>query len=179
MSDSACALRPDGTLKDVSEIEFFNDVDDDVPMLASSVTSVPAPQPLASSFSQGKLDSFVSRIPPAAIVAGSRRSGRAPKPTEKAREAATRSVPAKRTAPSGTSSVPVRRRVSVVNDTDTEDIFKTEDGENSEDHDLPDLQEESDDEDDNADEVEAAYQRTKDFGDTDRDVVLLLSVYFQ
>ena len=68
----------------------------------------------------------------------------------------------------------------MVDDTDTDEIFETEDGENSEDDDLPDLQEVSDDEDDNdADEVEAAYQRTKDFGDTDRDVVLLLSAYFQ
>jgi hypothetical protein len=71
MSDSACALRPDGTLKDASEIEFFNDVDDNVPMLASSVTLVPAPQPLALSFSQGKLDSFVSRFTPAAVIASS------------------------------------------------------------------------------------------------------------
>ena len=84
MSDSACALWPDGTLMDASKIEFFNDLDDNVPMLASSVTSVPAPQPLALSFSQGKLDSFVSRIAPAAVVAGSQRSGRASKPTEKA-----------------------------------------------------------------------------------------------
>ena len=54
-----------------SAIKFFNDIDNDVPMLASSVNLVPAPQPLALSFSQGKLDSFVSKIPPAAVVAGS------------------------------------------------------------------------------------------------------------
>jgi hypothetical protein len=63
----------------------------------------------------------------------------------------------------------------MVNDTDTNDIFKKEDGGNSKDNDLLDLQEVSDD----VDEVEAAYQRTKAFGDTDRDIVLLLCVYFQ
>ena len=69
MSDSACALRPDGTLKDAAEIEFFNDVDDDVPMAAVSTAS--ASRPSMSSFSQGKLDAFVSRVAPATVVAGS------------------------------------------------------------------------------------------------------------
>jgi hypothetical protein len=68
----------------------------------------------------------------------------------------------------------------MVDGTDTDDIFKMEDGGNSKDNDLLDLQEVSDDEDDdNVDEVEAAYQRTKAFGDTDRDIVLLLCVYYQ
>ena len=66
MSDSACALRPDGSLKDVTKIEFFNDVDDDVPMAA--VLTASASQPLMSSFSQKKLDTFVSRVAPATVV---------------------------------------------------------------------------------------------------------------
>jgi hypothetical protein len=82
MSDSACALQLDGTLKDASEIEFFNNVDDDVPMVAAS--SALASRPLTSSFSQGKLDLFVSRIAPTTIVAGSQGSGQALQPTEKA-----------------------------------------------------------------------------------------------
>jgi hypothetical protein len=166
MSDPACALRPDGSLKDATEIEFFNDVDDDVPMAAVSTAS--ASRPLMSSFSQGKLDAFVSRVAPATVVAGSRRSGRALKPTEKVREAAAQSIPTKRTAPSDVSSAPVRRRVSAADVTDTEDLFEDEDGETGEDDDMPDLQEVSDDEDD---EAEAAYQRTKAFGDIDRDVI--------
>jgi hypothetical protein len=90
------------------------------------------------------------------------------KPTEKVREAAAQSIPTKRTPPSDVSSTPVRRRVSVADVTDTEDLFEDEDGETGEDDNMPDLQEVSDDEDD---EAEAAYQRMKAFGDIDHDVI--------
>jgi len=172
MSDSACTLRPDGTLKDASKIEFFNDVDDDVPM--ASVSTAPASRPLTSSFSQGKLDAFVSRVAPATVIAGSRRSGRALKPTEKARESAAQSIPAKRTAPSDVSSAPVRRRVSVVDVTDTEDLFEDDEDSKDGDDDMPNLQEASDDEDE---EAEEAYLRTRAFGDTDRDVISLFYMH--
>jgi hypothetical protein len=69
MSDSACALRPDGTLKDASKIKFFNDDNDNDPM--ASVSTAPASWPLTSSFSQGKRDAFVSRVAPATVIAGS------------------------------------------------------------------------------------------------------------
>ena len=67
MSDSACTLQLDSSLKDASEIEFFNDVDDDVPMTTLAFSS----HPLASSFSQAQLDSFLSTVASATVVAGS------------------------------------------------------------------------------------------------------------
>jgi len=174
MSDSACALRPDGSLKDASEIEFFNDVDDDVPMTTATSTLASNSCLLASSFSQAKLDSFVSRVAPVTVVAGSRRSGRALKPTEKVQESAAQSIPAKRMAPSDISSAPVRRRVSLADVTDADDLFEGEDGEDGEDEELPDLLDVSNDEDD---EAEVAYERTKAFGDADRDVILSLHAH--
>lgn len=94
------------------------------------------------------------------------------KPTEKARESTAQSILAKRTAPSDVSSAPVRRRVFVVDVTDTEDLF--EDDEEDGDNDMPDLQEVSDDEDE---EAEEAYQRTKAFGDMDCNVILLFYMH--
>ncbi|KAG2335338.1 hypothetical protein BDR05DRAFT_954149, partial [Suillus weaverae] len=62
----SCTLRPDGQLKDAKDIEWYNDPDDDSPIL-------PSPPPATSN---GKITTFVSR-----------RSGRAIKPTEKIHEA--------------------------------------------------------------------------------------------
>ena len=75
MSDSVCALQPDstlkwpdGTLKDASEIELFNDLDDNVPIMV--VSSTPASHLLTLSFSHGKLDTFVRRTAPTTIEQG-------------------------------------------------------------------------------------------------------------
>ncbi|KAG2036563.1 hypothetical protein BDR03DRAFT_1011523 [Suillus americanus] len=57
----SCALGSDGQLKDASAIDWYNDLDDETPML-------PPPPPPASN---GKLTAFVSR------------SGRVIKPSEK------------------------------------------------------------------------------------------------
>jgi hypothetical protein len=96
-----CTISSDGQLKDASEIEWFNDVDDDTAML-------PPPPALKASSSAGTLDAFVqlrnSGRTPASISAGSRRSGWVTKPMEKVHAtatsssisgSATRSVPAK------------------------------------------------------------------------------------
>jgi len=80
---SGCAVAPDGSLLDASEIEFFNDVDDDVPI------SHPAPQcRLAAAASTSSiastvntLDSFFSSRSPAAKVAGVCRTACASSPS--------------------------------------------------------------------------------------------------
>ncbi|KAG1808756.1 hypothetical protein EV424DRAFT_1350246 [Suillus variegatus] len=84
-----CALRPDGQLKDAKDIEWYNDRDDDSPML-------PSPPPATSN---GKITAFVSR-----------RSGRAIKLTEKIRETVN-SAPAKRPAPAAPEGRPAPKRI--------------------------------------------------------------------
>ncbi|KAG2073711.1 hypothetical protein BDR04DRAFT_1151843 [Suillus decipiens] len=65
----SCALGPDGQLKDASDIEWYNNGDDNPPML-------PAPPPPTSN---GKLTAFMLH-----------HSGQAIKPTEKICEAVNR-----------------------------------------------------------------------------------------
>jgi hypothetical protein len=80
-SSAHCA---DGSLKDASEIQWYNDVEDDTPM-------VPPPAPT----NNGTLNSFIHH------------SGRAIKPTEKIRETlVASSTSAKRSAPEPPQGVP-------------------------------------------------------------------------
>jgi hypothetical protein len=91
----------DGQLKDTSEIEWFNNVDDDTPML-------PPPPALKASLSEGTLDAFVqlrnSGRTPASISARSHHSGWASKPMEKVHTTATSSS----ISGSATHSVPAK-----------------------------------------------------------------------
>ena len=77
-------------------------------------------------------------------------------------------------APSDISSAPVRRRVSLADVTDADDLFEGEDGEDGADEELPDLLDVSNDE---VNEAEVAYERTKAFGDADHDVILSLHAH--
>ena len=79
-SDPGCALRPDGTLKDASEIDWsFDRDDDDTPSLSSTsaVASTSGPSgPEVHPFFSGTLR-------PATFAAASRRSGRATRPSNR------------------------------------------------------------------------------------------------
>ncbi|KAG2337218.1 hypothetical protein BDR05DRAFT_800549 [Suillus weaverae] len=87
MSESS-ACRADGLLKDASEIQWYNDAEDDTPM-------VPPPAPA----NNGTLNSFVHR------------SGRAVKPIEKICETlVASSTSAKRSAPEPPQGVPAPKR---------------------------------------------------------------------
>jgi hypothetical protein len=167
MSDQ-CAIGSDGQLKDASEIEWFNDVDDDTAML-------PPPPALKASSSAGTLDAFVqlrnSGRTPASISAGSHCSGQATKPMEKVRAtatsssisgSATRSVLAKRSIMVDSQNSPALKRMFT--------SAKKKDDDNDE---IPELQDVSDDEDEDGDDGEEAYNKTKMFGNLDREVRLL------
>jgi hypothetical protein len=65
MSDST--VGPNGKLKDVSKMIWFNDVDDEHPILSSSMTIPLHPF-------------FTGATPPAAIIASAHHSTRAPRP---------------------------------------------------------------------------------------------------
>jgi hypothetical protein len=146
MASDSCAVGPDGNLLDASQIVWFNDPDDDEPMVpgTSSAPSVAQPQ-----VSMATLDSFVTKIPPA-----TRRSARAPCPSTRAIDPD--NIMALKCKPSNTAAAkpPCRpRHVSP----DREEDMATE----------PDL---TDSEDDNPVDPVIAYEETKALGDADREV---------
>ncbi|KAH8978631.1 hypothetical protein EDB86DRAFT_3090304 [Lactarius hatsudake] len=73
-SDLGQAVRPDGTLKDTSEIVWSYDVDESTPFPLDDVTGM---HPF---FSGGRA--------PATMVAGAHRTARVPRPSQRARNAA-------------------------------------------------------------------------------------------
>ncbi|KAG1777250.1 hypothetical protein EV702DRAFT_950015, partial [Suillus placidus] len=80
MSHDSCALNTDGSLKDASDILFYNDPDDHVPL----------PQVPASTQSTAKNTFsalFKSGRTPALVAAGSRRSTRKSKPSARVQDA--------------------------------------------------------------------------------------------
>ncbi|KAG1904560.1 uncharacterized protein F5891DRAFT_1183985 [Suillus fuscotomentosus] len=71
----SCALNPDGSLKDASDIKFYNDPDDDIPLPNVPSSSNTFPVLLKAGCTL------------AIVVAGSRHSGRPSKPLAHIRDA--------------------------------------------------------------------------------------------
>ncbi|KAG2046729.1 hypothetical protein BDR06DRAFT_1025358 [Suillus hirtellus] len=126
MSNSA--VNANGILKDASEIEWYHDPDDDMPISphpeSSSKALPPGPRTLDSSMAlppgPRTLDSFVgSHRMPATVVAGSRRSGWPIKPSAKVQEAASSAIPAKH---SGTTTMPPATKCPLVSATSSSTI---------------------------------------------------------
>jgi hypothetical protein len=146
MSEDCCALNADGTLKDASEITFFNDPDDEVPL----------PQPSSSTTSAKDAFSILLKAgrTPATVAAGSRRSGRPSKPSARIRDAdnacglSSSTNPRKRALSSATDHPPRKKTVMRILsplDSEDEEIPSTPDlGESSADELIP--QPEDDDE---------------------------------
>jgi hypothetical protein len=182
VNSKSCALDANGALKPASAISWYNDADDDAPIatISRAPTSLTASRS-SSSLSQGTLNNYVrmtgSGTVPAGLVAGSRRSGRASKPSAKIHDAAPTisSIPAKRAA-TGFSTATTRKRTSVPDDTD---IDTSSDGDTlfestvDEDDKMPDLQNCSDDEDEDDEDARLAaeeFDRNQALADADRDV---------
>ncbi|KAG1823326.1 hypothetical protein EV424DRAFT_1538485 [Suillus variegatus] len=85
MSQDACALNADGSLKDAADITFFNDPDNDVPL----PNVPPSTQPSTSTASTRDAYSVLLKAgrTPATVAAGSRQSGRPLKPSARMRDA--------------------------------------------------------------------------------------------
>ena len=159
---SECAVRADGTLKDASEIDWFNDVDDDKP-----IPDLPANQ-IPSSSSTTLHPFFTGSRAPAIFVAGTRRSARVPRPSTRMLdpdniEGSSITTAAKRKA---TDNMRTTGRL-VVRKVSTEATSSDDDG--SDDDANPsvivdgDVMETEDD-------PELAYMSTKVMGDADREV---------
>ncbi|KAG1822125.1 hypothetical protein EV424DRAFT_1539000 [Suillus variegatus] len=89
--------------KDASEIVWFHDADDSMPISPHPESSSKA-LPSDGGPSHRTLDNFLGQNRmPAAFIAGSHRSGRPTKPSAKVREAASSAIPAKRL---GTATMP-------------------------------------------------------------------------
>jgi hypothetical protein len=81
--NSQCALRADSSLKDVSEITFYHDPDDTIPLQTASSSTE-----LNSSQSSRDVYSVLLQAgsKPAQLMAGSRRSVRTTKPSARLRD---------------------------------------------------------------------------------------------
>ncbi|KAG1894364.1 uncharacterized protein F5891DRAFT_1195344 [Suillus fuscotomentosus] len=79
MSEDCCALNADSSLKDASDITFFNDPDDEVPLPQVP----PSAQPSSSTTSTKDAFSVLLKAghTPATVTAGSWRSGQPSKPS--------------------------------------------------------------------------------------------------
>jgi hypothetical protein len=84
-STSQCAVGLDGTLLDASDIQWFNDPDDDDPLPPVSSSGPTPPENGAVSPSRREIHPFFKpSAPPAGIIAGARRSTRAIRPSARA-----------------------------------------------------------------------------------------------
>lgn len=79
MSHDSCALNSDGSLKDASDIVFFNDPDDHAPLPQVPPKNVPPKNAFTALLQSGRT--------PALTTAGSRRSTRTSKPSARVRDA--------------------------------------------------------------------------------------------
>jgi hypothetical protein len=197
MSESNCAVGSDGKLKDATDIDWYNDPDDNDPIAPSGPSSTlqasssasqikPAPDTFSVLLAKGNK--------PAAITAGSHRSTHAPKPSAKVREAKESSkkrstaddtdidtdteAPAKKYRQSTRSVIldsdeeaPVQHHLSRRATVDEADIEGNDEV----------MAEVDEDED-----VDMAYAHTKGLGDEDRavcsllfDIYLILTYFFK
>ena len=67
MASDSCAVGPNSTLLEASQIVWFNDPDNDEPIVPATSSVLSAAQPQVSMVT---LDSFVTKIPPATCQSG-------------------------------------------------------------------------------------------------------------
>jgi hypothetical protein len=154
MESGNCAVDLDGNLLDASQITWYNDPGDDKP-IAPATASTTAQRQLSAT----TLDSFITKVPPAADVAGSRRSTHTTRPSTKVTDPDNAMVLKRK--PSHTPATNLARRPC---HTSAELENATE----------PDS-ESTDAEEDNPFDPDDACEETKALGDADREVCVHLS----
>lgn len=168
---SNCALGADGKLLDASEIQFFNDVDDDVPI---SGPSNPPPIPIHPLF---------SRASPVQKVAGSRRTARVSRPSAKVIDPNNaETISRKRKAESiDVNPRPITRPTILdgddISDDDDDNPPPLASDNASDDETTDEVDHDIHADDDELDDADAqlAYASTKEMGDADRTVCYLHS----
>lgn len=169
-----CAVASDGSLLSPSKIDFYNDADDIAPISGPSLMA-----PIALSVSTGTssattLDDYFTSHQPAVKLAGVRRTTRPSKPSARVRDAANSLSDSATTGKRKAGGAPLHRRVArkIIPDSDGSD------GENASDGSIPslktvdDTEEGTDCDGTDTDEVQAAYDRSREMGDEDREVSL-------
>lgn len=155
-----CALAADGSLLDASHIVFYNDPDDPLPL------SLVAPNVPIHPF-------FAGAPAPGMIIAGSRRSTRATRPSTRLMDpdnTETYNLTRKRSATLTTSTEAAERSARRARVADSEDEVNDDDDDDG-DRGSENTREEDTDGDE---QIEEAYQFTKAMGDADREVILYL-----
>src|ERR1700722_11939833 len=178
MSSRGCAQGPNGELLDASQIEWYHDPDDHLPMAPSSATESRAQDPIANVATEGTemtvmqsscqpsaatLNKFFSNVPPAEKTAGSRRSGHALRPSAKVADP--NNVALKCKSSSNPGSHPCYRAHHAhhaVIDLDEEEPTKLEDDKTES------VQSRSEDK--SGTSLDTMYEHTKSLGDADQDV---------
>ncbi|KAF5380029.1 hypothetical protein D9615_006171 [Tricholomella constricta] len=169
-----CAVAHDGTLFDVSEITFYNDPDDDVPL-----NPVPPSARIPVSSPSSSLHPFFAGSPaPAKFVAGSRKSGRVTRPSNRLidpdnGEAPPRGTVAVKRAASGSIISPSARRKLIDSGNDSEDSHNeqsagTEEESGGEDGGMKDDGRDTEEE---MEDLEQRHALTKAMGDADREAL--------
>jgi hypothetical protein len=177
---SGCAVASDGSLLSPSKIDFYNDPDDVTPISGPSLMASTALSASMGTLSATTLDNYFASHQPAVMLAGVRRTTRPSKPSARVREAADSLNGSVTTAQSTRkrkgSNISLCRRVArkIVPDLDGSDVETWHAGDIS----TPspkaasDTDETTNGDETDIDETQAAYQRTKEMGDEDREVSL-------
>ena len=167
MSD---ALRPDGSLKDADEMEWYNDVDDDIPV-SIPASSTPA---LLSSSSAQSLDNFFSSHAPAKKVSNIHQSSRTRKPSKRATDPDNAETGQKQKAGDNNRPRRVTRKV-ILSDSDEEELsdrnHSDSDGNTAGGNKMDDQS--GDDEEFDEAPVQEKFDRLRALGDQDREVRLV------
>jgi hypothetical protein len=173
---SGCAVASDGSLLSPSKIDFYNDPDDIIPVSGPSLTAPTARPASAQTFSATTLDNYFASHQPAVKMAGVRRTTRPSKPSARIREAADASGDSAITGKRKANDIPVQRRVArkVVPESDDSDGGSVSDASIPSLKAVDDSDEATDCDGTDTDEVQAAYDHTREMGDADREVSLNL-----
>jgi hypothetical protein len=171
---SGCAVASDGSLLSPSKIDFYNDPDDVAPISGPSLLAPTALSASMSTSSATTLDNYFASHQPAVKLAGVRRTTRPSKPSARVRDAADSLNDSVIAGKRRQTNVSLHRRVArkIIPDSDGSDVENASDTPTPSPKAASDTDEMTDGNGTDTDEVQAAYQQTKEMGDEDREVCL-------
>jgi hypothetical protein len=179
---SGCAVAADGSLLSPSKINFYNDPDDVNPISGPSFSAATAPAS-TKTLSATRLDNYFAPQQPVVEAAGLRRTNRLPKPSARVRDAAD-ALGDSTTSGKRKATNTFHRRVvrKITPNSDDSDEENSDSGPNSSPmrssamslKTTDDTEKATDIDGTDTDEVRAAYDQTREMGDEDRKVSLII-----